>query len=64
MGKMSERRRKKRKKLQQLAKYMKSLFTIKPRIPVAPPSITFKTKKDYNRSQNKKTISKELDKNE
>lgn len=34
---------------------------IKPRIPVAPPSISMKSKKDYNRHENKKQLKKMLE---
>lgn len=32
-----------------------------PRIPIAPPSVRMKTKKDYNRANNKKAIKENLD---
>lgn len=34
---------------------------IKPRIPVAPPGFSMKTKKDYDRKNNKDIIKEELD---
>ena len=44
-----------RKKLEQ---------SIGPRIPVAPPTITFKSKRDYDRKNTKKEIAKEVESNE
>lgn len=61
MGKMSSRRRKAKKMKNKLAKFMKSLIKIKPRIPVAPAGSRFKSKKDYDRKENKKVVQKELD---
>jgi len=61
MGKMAERRRKKKKKKSKLAKLIKSLNFMKPRIPIPPPGCAFKSKKDYDRSENKKIIDGELD---
>ena len=52
---------KKRRKRRKLSKLLKSLPKIKKRIPVPPPSKIFKSKKDYDRSENKKIIKKELD---
>jgi hypothetical protein len=63
MGKMSDRRRKKKKKLKKLANYMKSLISIRPRIPTPPTGSAFKSIKDYDRKQNKKAIDRELDEN-
>jgi len=60
MGKMSCRRRKAKKMKNKLAKLMKSLIKIKPRIPVAPAGSRFKSKKDYDRKENNKVINKEL----
>jgi hypothetical protein len=34
---------------------------VKPRIPVAPPSISMKSKKDYNRHEGKKQLKKLLE---
>ena len=56
MGKAQRKINKlRRKKLEQ---------SIGPRIPVAPPTITFKSKKDYDRKNNKKEIEKEVKSNE
>ena len=55
MNKMSKR--KKRRKLSKLLNICKSL---KLRIPTAPPSKIFKTKKSYNRTENKQSVSREL----
>jgi hypothetical protein len=52
MGKAQRKINKlRRKKLEQ---------SIGPRIPVAPPTITFKSKKDYSRKNKKKDIEKEI----
>ena len=61
MGKMSKRRRKKKKKKNSLAKFMESLSFFKPRMGITPVGYAFKSKKEYNRSENKKIIDNELD---
>ena len=57
MNKMNKRNKKRRK----LSKLTKELKPLKKRIPVPPVGHAFKTKKDYDRSENKKIIEKELD---
>lgn len=54
---------KNKKKLQKkLSKLMKiGKIFIKPRIPIPPPTKTFKSIKDYNRSNNKKIMENEFD---
>lgn len=52
----SEKRRIRRK----LSKLLKELPELKKRIPTPPPTKFFKSKKDYDRSQNKKVIEKQL----
>lgn len=42
-------------------KLLKLLKSIKPRIPIPRPGVAFKSKKDYNRSNNKKIIRQGLD---
>ena len=51
----------KRRKRRKLSKLLKTLPELKKRIPIAPPNMAFKSKKDYNRSENKKAIKRELD---
>lgn len=60
MSKMSDRRRKAKKKQNKKRKALKSLNNIKSRIPVPPPGYSFKSKKDYNRQDNKKIVDREL----
>ena len=61
MGKMSDRRRKKRKFKTKLSKLMKSLKdAIKIRIPYAKAGTAFKSPKDYNKKQNKEAIEKAM----
>ncbi len=64
VGKMADRKRKIKKAKNKLAKFMKSLILIKPRIPVPPSGYSFKSDRDYDRRQNKKAIQKELDDND
>lgn len=59
MGKMAKRRRRAKKK-KSLSKLIESLKKIKARIPTPPTGSAFKTKKDYDRKNNKKAIEKEL----
>jgi len=58
MGKMSSRRRKASKAKKKFSKQLKSLDKPKMRIPVPPVGTAFKSKKEYNRSENKKIIQK------
>lgn len=60
MGKMAKRQRKKKKAKKKLAKFMESLSFIKPRAPVPPPGFSFKSKKDYDRRDNKKAVDKAM----
>ena len=60
MGKMSDRRRKAKKQKNKKAKMLKSLQLPKIRVPIPPVGSAFKSPKDYNRSENKKIIQKEL----
>jgi len=48
-----------KRKINKLAR-KKAKQEIKPRIPVAPPTIVIKPKKQYDRKDNKKIIEKEL----
>lgn len=50
----------KRIKRRKLSKLLKELPELKKRIPTPPPTKFFKSKKDYDRSQNKKIVEKEL----
>jgi hypothetical protein len=62
MGKMAKRRQKKKKAKKKLSELMNSgNFFQKPRVPVPPSTKAFKSKKDYDRSENKKVVEKELD---
>ena len=60
MGKSADRRRKAKKAKKKKAKLLKSLDTLKFRIPTPPPGFSFKSKKDYNRDDNRKAIDKSL----
>ena len=61
MGKMVKRRRKTKKKRKTIHKLMESLKNIKIRIPTPPTGTAFKSIKDYNRRNNKKSIEEGLD---
>lgn len=61
MGKMSERRRKKRKMRQKIAKAMKSLKeAVKVRVAYGRPTLVFKDEKKYDRNQNKQESAKAM----
>lgn len=60
MGKMSKRKRKASKAKKKFKEALNNLQTPKIRIPVPPVGSAFKSKKDYDRSNNKKIIEKEL----
>lgn len=53
-----KKRNKRRRKLSKLKKCAKAL---KLRLPTCKGGFSFKSKKDYNRSENKKVVKKELD---
>lgn len=53
----------KKRKRRKLSKLLKSLPKVKIRIPIAPPGYSHKTKKDYDRRQNKKAVEREMDGN-
>jgi len=50
----------KKSKRRKLSKLLNKLPEIKKRIPISPPTKVFKSIKNYNRSQNKKIVKKEL----
>jgi hypothetical protein len=56
MSKMSKKRKRRK-----LSKLLKSVQKIKKRLPIAPPRLVFKSKKDYNRQENKKIARDSLD---
>ena len=60
MGKMADRRRKRKKNKKTISKLLESLKNITPRMLLPPIGSAFKSKKDYNRKDNKKIIKKEL----
>lgn len=57
---MAKRRRKMKKCRKTLPKLLEILNNIKIRVPVPPVGAVFKSKKDYNRRNNKKIVEKEL----
>lgn len=61
MPKIAKRRKKTKKKKKTISKLMKSLKNIKIRIPTPPTGTAFKSIKDYNRRDNKKSIEDEID---
>lgn len=58
MGKSKSKNKK--GKIANKDKLLKLLKSIRPRIPVPRPGVAFKSKKDYNRSDNKTIIRREL----
>jgi len=64
MGKMTKRSRKKKKAKNKLAKLMESLSFLKTRIPTPPSGFSFKSKKDYDRRDNKKAVNRALNEND
>lgn len=61
MGKMNDKRRKASKAKKKKSEALKNLQNIKTRIATPPSGYAFKSKKDYDRRNNKKAIQKELD---
>ena len=64
MGKMNDRRRRATKAKNKLKKRLKSLDSLPFRKPTAKAGWAFKSKKDYDRKQNKKIVDKEMSKYE
>lgn len=60
MGKMAKRRRKAKKNKKTLAKLIESLKNIKIRVKLPPVGTSFKSKKDYDRRNNKKSVEEGL----
>ena len=56
MSKMSKKRKRRK-----LSKLLKSAKNPKKRIPIAPPRVVFKSKKDYDRKENKKIVRENLE---
>lgn len=61
MSKMAKRRRKAKKTRKTIPKLMKLLKNIKIRIPTPPTGTSFKSIKDYDRRNNKKTVEEGMD---
>lgn len=60
MGKMAKRRRKAKKNKKTLAKLIESLKNIKIRVKLPPVGTAFRSKKDYDRRNNKKSVEEGL----
>lgn len=60
MGKMAKRRRKMKKNRKTLPKLLELLKNIKIRVPSPPVGTAFKSKKAYNRRNNKKVAQEEM----
>lgn len=61
MAKNKSSKKNKRKKRRKLSKLLTSMKKVKLRIPTAKGGFPFKTKKDYNRSENRKIAQREVD---
>lgn len=60
MAKNKKSKSQKRSKRRKLSKLLKELKPLKKRIPTCKGGFSFKSKKDYNRSENKKIVKEQL----